>query len=192
MSGRPVGMRFGFDLLVGTYDHIMQLPRSFFSSPKNVGIVPVFQNKVLFKCNTFQECIDLYRFCTSVMRSYKSHLPETKADLNRCRRKHICQTFRPGENLHNYYFKQWYNESYTEPLTRLLCFRTDTQEPFSKGVSFTSSYIIVRKTPSMPRFDPRFANYAFNKVQWIEHLRYRGYVFWVITDAFGFDIPHPP
>lgn len=44
----------------------------------------------------------------------------------------------------------------------------------------------------MPRFDERFTNYAFNKVQWLEHLRYTGYVFWVVTDAFGFDIPHPP
>lgn len=59
-------------------------------------------------------------------------------------------------------------------------------------VVLINSYIIVRKTPEMPRFDERFANYAFNKVQWIEHLRYRGYVFWVVTDAFGYDIPHPP
>ena len=52
-------------------------------------------------------------------------------------------------------------------------------------------YVVVKKVPGMPRFDERFANYAFNKVEWLEHLRYRGYMFWVITDAFGYDIPHP-
>lgn len=51
--------------------------------------------------------------------------------------------------------------------------------------------MVVKKVAGMPRFDERFANYAFNKVEWLEHLRYRGYRFWVITDAFGYDIPHP-
>ena len=37
----------------------------------------------------------------------------------------------------NYYFKLWYNESYTQPLTRLLCFRTDTQEPYMHFALFT-------------------------------------------------------
>ena len=58
-----------------------------------------------------------------------------------------------------------------------------------KGVR--ARYVVVKKVPGMPRFDERFANYAFNKVEWLEHLRYRGYMFWVITDAFGYDIPHP-
>ena len=43
-----------------TYDTIMNLPREWFMNEKNLGIVPVFQNKRLFKCSTFQDCIDLY------------------------------------------------------------------------------------------------------------------------------------
>ena len=43
-----------------TYDTIMKLPREWFMNEKNLGIVPVFQNKRLFKCSTFQDCIDLY------------------------------------------------------------------------------------------------------------------------------------
>ena len=86
----------------------------------------------------------------------------------------------------------WFNETYKAPLTKLLCFKTDTQEPYFRIAGIMIRYIIVRKTPEMPRFDERFAHYAYNKVQWIEHLRYRGYAFWVVTDAFAFDIPHPP
>ena len=115
----------------------MNLPRSFFADPKNVGIVPIFQNKRLHKCTTFEDCIALLCSCSGITRSFHSHLPETKEDLNHCRRSHICETFRPGENLHNYYFKLWYNESYTQPLTRLLCFRTDTQEPYMHFALFT-------------------------------------------------------
>lgn len=154
----------------GSYDAIMNLPREFFADPKNAGIVPVFQMRRR-RCRTFQECIDFF----------KSTLPDTKAELATCRQQKRCETFRPGQRLHDYYFKEWYDTNYTAPLTPLICFYGETQEP----------YVVVKKVPGMPRFDERFANYAFNKVEWLEHLRYRGYMFWVITDAFGYDIPHP-
>lgn len=43
-----------------TYNVIKALPREWFQNEKNLGIVPVFQNKKLYKCATFQDCIDLY------------------------------------------------------------------------------------------------------------------------------------
>ena len=60
------------------------------------------------------------------------------------------------------------------------CFKGDTQEP----------YVMVRKVLAMPRFDERFVNYGYNKVQWLEHLRYVGYDFEVLTRGFAVDIPH--
>ena len=49
---------------------------------------------------------------------------------------------------------------------------------------------MVRKSESMPMFDERFINYGYNKVQWLEHLRYMGYDFQILTNVFAVDIAH--
>lgn len=49
---------------------------------------------------------------------------------------------------------------------------------------------MVRKTDSLPRFSERFINYGYNKVQWLEHLRFVGYDFQILTNGFAVDIPH--
>lgn len=49
---------------------------------------------------------------------------------------------------------------------------------------------MVKRTASLPLFDERFINYGFNKVQWIENLRYMGYEFSVLSHAYAIDIPH--
>ena len=65
-------------------------------------------------------------------------------------------------------------------LTQVKCFKGDTQEP----------YVMVKKTESLPRFSERFVNYGYNKVQWLEHLRYVGYDYQILTNGFAVDIPH--
>lgn len=57
---------------------------------------------------------------------------------------------------------------------------------------FQEPYIMVRRSNHLPLFDERFINYGYNKVQWIEHLRWIGYQFGVIAQSFATDIPHPP
>ena len=49
---------------------------------------------------------------------------------------------------------------------------------------------MVRKTPDLPLFDERFINYGFNKVEWIENLRYLGYEYHVLSQVYAIDIPH--
>ena len=51
--------------------------------------------------------------------------------------------------------------------------------------------MVVKKTSNLPYFDERFINYGYNKVQWLEHLRYLGYNYVVINHVFAVDIPHP-
>lgn len=66
-------------------------------------------------------------------------------------------------------------------MTPLDCMLNDIQEP----------YVFVRLTEHTPRFDERFVNYGKNKVQWITHLRLLGYQFYVLSQSFAIDVPHP-
>ena len=50
---------------------------------------------------------------------------------------------------------------------------------------------MIKKTSKMPLFDERFINFGFNKIEWIETLRYTGYKFAVLINGFGMDVPHP-
>ena len=50
---------------------------------------------------------------------------------------------------------------------------------------------MIKKTNEMPLFDERFINYGYNKIEWIETLRYTGYKFAVLINGFGMDVPHP-
>lgn len=68
----------------------------------------------------------------------------------------------------------------TEPLLSFGCFPCPWLEP----------YVMHRRSSSIPLFDETFVNYGFNKVQWIEHLRHRGFEFFTSTQAFLVDIPH--
>ncbi len=51
---------------------------------------------------------------------------------------------------------------------------------------------MVRRWSKLPYFDERFINYGCNKVQWIEHLRYLGFEFSVLSQSYALDMPHPP
>lgn len=50
---------------------------------------------------------------------------------------------------------------------------------------------MVRRWNKLPYFDERFINYGCNKVQWIEHLRYLGFEFSVLSQSYALDMPHP-
>lgn len=39
-------------------------------------------------------------------------------------------------------------------------------------------------------FDERFINYGCNKVQYVDHLRYQGYSFYIPSDVFSVDLVH--
>eukprot|EP00962_Isochrysis_galbana_P050606 scaffold21983_cov118-Isochrysis_galbana.AAC.2 len=53
-------------------------------------------------------------------------------------------------------------------------------------------YLVVPRLHSTPPFDERFWGYGKNKIQWIQHLRFAGFVFYVLPRAFVVHCPHPP
>ena len=76
---------------------------------------------------------------------------------------------------------EWYRQN-SRPLYFVSCFKSYKQEP----------YVMVKRSPHLPAFDERFVNYGKDKISWIEHLRYTGYKFAVLKNAYAIDIPHPP
>lgn len=76
---------------------------------------------------------------------------------------------------------QWYNNSITQQLMSISCFKSYKQEP----------YVAVKRSSHLPQFDERFINYGKDKISWIENLRYDGYSFALLRNAFAVDIPHP-
>lgn len=108
------------------------------------------------------------------------YYPETKEDLRLCIGKRQCTIFRPHSLTHNYLPRRWTTLPQNRPVVYYSCFREHFLEP----------YVMVHRTESLPLFDERFINYGFNKVQWIENLRYFGYEFYVLSHAYAVDIPH--
>ena len=61
---------------------------------------------------------------------------------------------------------------------------------------------MIRRTNTSPRYNKRFINYGFNKIQYINELRAKGhfsclalsigYYFYSVNRGFGFDTPHKP
>ena len=76
--------------------------------------------------------------------------------------------------------EEWYDPSIHDPLFFLPCFPKMYLEP----------YVMVPLSSSLPFFDEIFINYGFNKVQWIENLRYFGYEFYVANQVFLVDLRH--
>lgn len=159
---------------------LLQLPSRELQRTDLAVIVPAFELRKGPDVASFSDVANSSLFCTLLIRRASKRIPNTKAELNACISKKRCSTFRPKERLHDYFFPQWYDEAYAPLLTRVKCFKGDTQEP----------YVMVKKVPEIPRFDERFVNYGYNKVQWLEHLRFVGYDFEVLTHGFAVDIPH--
>ncbi len=116
-------------------------------------------------------------------------MPEDKRHLVRLLKERKMTVFRPSSKTHvdahllphpqNYLPEDWSSQSNAN-VTYMACFRELFMEP----------YVMVKKTSFLPPFDESFFNYGFNKVQWVENLRYNGYEFYVAASAFAVDIPH--
>ena len=65
---------------------------------------------------------------------------------------------------------------------KLECLRSDTQEP----------YVVVKRSAMLPAFNEYFVTYAYDKIQWLEHLRRLGYYYQVMVEGYSVDVPHPP
>lgn len=147
---------------------MINLPASYLKEDKNVCIVPSWEYimEPNAQCNTFQNCIE---------RIY-TLLPGTKQELRRCVEDRFCFRFRESSNTH----------VVPPPLSHVQNYHTDDWFDLP-----SDTYVFVKRSPSLPRFDERFVDYGKNKVQFVSHLRMLGYKYYVLSQSFAIDVPHP-
>ncbi len=143
-----------------------------------------------YPCSSFEECILKSPLLLSFTFRSIPLMPTSKKTMNRCLKVNNCTIFRPLSKTHvpfpsiphtqNYLPSNWESLPPTTPVTYVKCFKERFLEP----------YVMVRRSEHLPPFDERFINYGFNKVEWVETLRYLGYEFYVLSHAFAVDAPH--
>ena len=72
----------------------------------------------------------------------------------------------------------------------ITCLLNEHQEPWGFCGFVRDRYVMLRRSKNTPLFDPRFVNYGYNKMQLIQHLRYKGFRFYVLVNSFAMDMPH--
>eukprot|EP00752_Nemacystus_decipiens_P005367 g4868.t1 len=127
------------------------------------------------------------RFCEEKdCLQYANDVPETIQELKPCLETNTCGRFdaanQSGQGTaYVYYWRSMLRQPNQRSLEHILCFKSHRFEP----------YLVVRKSALLPMFDERFVGYGKNKIQWINHLRYSGFSFYVMPVNFVIHAPHP-
>lgn len=128
-------------------------------------VLPAFQftNKEREICKRIPDClVELH-----------SKIPKTKTALLACMRKGICQIANAHlpthvaihidyDDVQRFISAEWWKSH--QGVVDLDCLPFRIMEP----------YVILRRTRNTPLYDECFINYGYNKVQFIDHLLYKG------------------
>ena len=167
---------------VQLYEGLLRIDAATANADRVAFVLPAFQftTQVREICKTEPNCFE----------QLKKDLPATKADLLNCMHREVCQIANARLPTHvvadsmsyiqRFVDQAWWTEK--QPVQSLPCVPFAIMEP----------YVVMRRTPRSPMYSEHFINYGYNKVQFIDELEHRGYVFAVLTVGFGFDIPHKP
>ena len=109
--------------------------------------------------------------------------PGSKAALERCVEAKTCCLQKPALYTHVLPFfcdqsqmfvnPSWFRLPRNESVMKVACIPNYEQEP----------YYVLRKTNATPRFDERFMDYGYNKMQHMRHLLYEGYRFFILSNC---------
>ncbi|CAM9240661.1 unnamed protein product, partial [Heterosigma akashiwo] len=111
-----------------------------------------------------------------------ARVPRTRAGLRGCFQARECHVFdRHNPEGHSTTgYREWHRQP-PDHMRRIACFRSNRYEP----------YFVVRKHAGLPLYDERFVGYGKNKIQYVAHLRYMGWEFFVVPLSYIIHTPHP-
>ena len=107
-------------------------------------------------------------------------IPHTSRELMACIKRNQCSLQSPDFLEKAYSFYSLGSRLSPQKLQRFQCIPKGTHD----------LYVMVPKSEDLPTLDERMGNHAYDKMEWIEHMRYRGFSFLSITNGFVID-PSP-
>lgn len=127
------------------------------------------------------------RFCPkSTCLQYAKQTPQTVRELGPCVDSKTCDPFDSKNpdgqgTAYQYYWQSMQRHPEERGLEHIVCFESPRFEP----------YVMVRKSSVLPEFNEQFFGYGKNKIQWISHLRYSGFLFYLMPVNFVIHAAHP-
>lgn len=151
-----------------------------FRDPKLALVVPAFSREVKTECSSSTAASDSQaKYRMAECHKEARDMPEDFAALKACIINKECHIFdrfnQDGHGTTDY--RAWLRQ---EGLRHVSCFLSNRYEP----------YVVLQRTPDLPRFEEQFTGYGKNKIQNLVHLRYSGWRFAVLPRSFLIHFPH--
>jgi hypothetical protein len=110
-------------------------------------------------------------------------IPQNTAEMRECVSSHQCSTFysRSSPETHSTTpYREWWDATPTTDPIFIPCFRNARYEP----------YVVLPNLPSTPIYSEAFTGYGKNKIELVTHLRFAGFRFYALPNAFVTHMPH--
>lgn len=151
-----------------------------FRDPKLALVVPAFSREVKTECSSSTAASDSQaKYRMEECHKEARDMPRDFGRLKTCiidKECHIFDRFnQDGHGTTDY--RAWLRQ---DGVRRVSCFLSNRYEP----------YVVLQRTPDLPRFEEQFTGYGKNKIQNLVHLRYSGWRFAVLPRSFLVHFPH--
>ena len=151
-----------------------------FRDPQHALVVPAFAREVKTEC-TSSTGKEWNASTLDVCHREGEAMPSNFDELKTCIMDKDCHIFdrynQDGHGTTDY--RAWLMAD-SRSVRPIKCFLSNRYEP----------YVVLMKSPLLPRYEELFTGYGKNKIQHVVHLRYSGWSFSVLARSFLSHFPH--